>query len=130
MRLSCWPAASSAWSSEKFVLPSFTTTTRAKQTPLDAKPLRLFDLLHTTGSVTRTAEQLGQSQPTISIWLARLRRDLRDPLFIRGPSGIQPTPRADALVGTARQALEALRRLTAWEDSFVPATSQRRFVSA
>ena len=63
---------------------------------LDAKLLRLFDLLYTTGSVTRTAEQLGQSQPTISIWLARLRRDLRDPLFIRSPSGMQPTPRADA----------------------------------
>ena len=28
---------------------------------LDAKLLRLFDLLYTTGSVTRTAEQLGQS---------------------------------------------------------------------
>ena len=94
---------------------------------LDAKLLRLFDLLYTTGSVTRTAEQLGQSQPTISIWLARLRRDLRDPLFIRSPSGMQPTPRADALIGTARQALEALRRLAAWEDSFVPATAQRQF---
>lgn len=94
---------------------------------LDAKLLRLFDLLYATGSVTRTAEQLGQSQPTISIWLARLRRDLRDPLFIRGPSGMRPTPRADALIGTARQALEALRRLSAWEDSFAPATAQRPF---
>ena len=28
---------------------------------------------------------------------------------------MQPTPRADALIGTARQALEALRRLAAWE---------------
>ncbi|MDE2575189.1 MAG: LysR family transcriptional regulator [Rhodospirillales bacterium] len=94
---------------------------------LDAKQLRLFDLLHRTGSVTRTAEQLGQSQPTISIWLARLRRDLGDPLFIRTPSGMEPTPRAEALIGTARQALEALRRLAAWEDAFTPATAQRRF---
>ena len=94
---------------------------------LDAKLLRLFDLLYTTGSVTRTAEQLGQSQPTISIWLARLRRDLGDPLFVRSPSGMRPTPRADELIGTARQALEALRRLAAWEDLFVPATAHRRF---
>jgi DNA-binding transcriptional LysR family regulator len=94
---------------------------------LDAKLLRLFDLLYTTGSVTRTAEALGQSQPTISIWLARLRRDLRDPLFVRSTSGMQPTPRADALIGTARQALESLRRLAAWDDGFSPATSQRRF---
>ncbi|HWK44462.1 MAG TPA: LysR family transcriptional regulator [Stellaceae bacterium] len=94
---------------------------------LDAKLLRLFDALYTTGSVTRTAELLGQSQPTISIWLGRLRRDLRDPLFVRSPSGMQPTPRADALIGTARQALESLRRLSAWEQEFVPATAQRRF---
>lgn len=94
---------------------------------LDAKMLRLFDALYTTGSVTRTAELLGQSQPTISIWLARLRRDLRDPLFVRAPSGMQPTPRADALIGTARQALESLRRLSAWEQDFLPATANRRF---
>ncbi|MDR3522627.1 MAG: LysR family transcriptional regulator [Acetobacteraceae bacterium] len=94
---------------------------------LDAKQLRLFDLLYSTGSVTRTAEQLGQSQPTVSIWLARLRRDLRDPLFIRTASGMQPTPRADAMIGMARQALEALRCLARWEDMFTPATAQRRF---
>ncbi len=67
---------------------------------LDAKLLRLFDTLYSTGSVTRSAELLGQSQPTISIWLARLRRDLNDPLFVRSPSGMQPTPRADALIAT------------------------------
>jgi DNA-binding transcriptional LysR family regulator len=33
------------------------------------KLLRLFELLYGTGSVTRSAEHLGQSQPTVSIWL-------------------------------------------------------------
>jgi DNA-binding transcriptional LysR family regulator len=94
---------------------------------LDAKLLRLFDVLYTTGSVTRSAALLGQSQPTISIWLARLRRDLRDPLFVRSTAGMQPTPRADALIGTARRALDALRRLAAPTPDFVPGTSQRRF---
>jgi DNA-binding transcriptional LysR family regulator len=94
---------------------------------LDAKLLRLFDVLYTARSVTRSAELLGQSQPTISIWLARLRRDLRDPLFVRGATGMEPTPRADALIGTARRALEALRMLAAPEHDFVPATSKRRF---
>jgi molybdenum-dependent DNA-binding transcriptional regulator ModE len=32
----------------------------------DAKLLRLFDLLHHTGSVTRAAEALGLSQPVSS----------------------------------------------------------------
>jgi DNA-binding transcriptional LysR family regulator len=94
---------------------------------LDAKLLRLFDVLYTARSVTRSAEMLGQSQPTISIWLARLRRDLRDPLFVRGIAGMEPTPRADALIGTARRALEALRILATPEHAFVAATSKRRF---
>lgn len=94
---------------------------------LDIKLLRLFDLMHSTGSVTRSAEQLGQSQPTVSIWLARLRRELHDPLFVRAPGGMLPTPRADALVVTAREALASLRRLSAWQPDFVPATTARRF---
>ena len=67
------------------------------------KLLRLFELLYTTGSVTRSAEQLGQSQPTVSIWLAQLRRLLGDPLFVRTPAGMQPTPRADALIPPVRR---------------------------
>ena len=103
-------------------------TTDPNDTPLlDAKLLRLFDLLYTTGSVTRAAELLGQRQPTESIWRARLRQVLRDPLFVLSATGMQPTPRADALIGTVRQALAALRRLAAWEQDFVAATATRLF---
>jgi DNA-binding transcriptional LysR family regulator len=103
------------------------STDTADTTLLDLKLLRLFDLLHSTGSVTRCAEQLGQSQPTVSIWLGRLRRKLNDPLFVRTPAGMLPTPRADALVGPAREALAALRRLAAGLPDFVPASAERRF---
>ena len=97
-------------------------------TPLpDLKLLQLFDVLYSTRSVTRAAEQLGQSQPTVSIWLSKLREHLRDPLFVRTPAGMQPTPRADALIGQSREILESLRRLSAWESNFQPATAQRRF---
>ena len=89
--------------------------------------LQLFDVLYGTRSVTRAAEQLGLSQPTVSIWLARLREQLRDPLFVRTPAGMLPTPQADALIVQAREALETLRRLAAWEAAFVPATAERRF---
>ncbi len=65
-------------------------------TTLEALPepklLQLFDVLYQCRSVTRAAEQLGQSQPTISIWLARLREQLNDPLFVRTPGGMAPTP--------------------------------------
>lgn len=93
----------------------------------ELKLLQLFDVLYTHRSVTRTAEQLGQSQPTVSIWLGRLREQLRDPLFVRTPTGMMPTPRADALIVQCREILESLRRLAAWESDFQPATAQRRF---
>lgn len=93
----------------------------------EPKLLQLFDVLYHCRSVTRAAEQLGQSQPTISIWLARLREQLNDPLFVRTPGGMAPTPRADQLIGPCREVLESLRRLTAWEPQFIAATAQRRF---
>lgn len=94
---------------------------------LDIKLLRLFDFLYRTGSVTRCADLLGQSQPTVSIWLARLRQELNDPLFVRTPLGMQPTPRADALIPIAREALESLRRLSAEKTIFTPSSAQRSF---
>ncbi len=93
----------------------------------DLKLLRLFELLYATGSVTRAAEQLGQSQPTVSIWLARLRELLHDPLFVRTPAGMQPTPRAQALIGTVRDALACVRRLAETAPDFDPAQAKRRF---
>lgn len=93
----------------------------------DVNLLRLFDLLYSTHSVTRSAEQLGLSQPTVSIWLSKLRRQLHDPLFVRTPTGMQPTPRADELIEPARQALDALRSLTARGSTFEPGSSTRRF---
>lgn len=94
---------------------------------IDIRLLRLLDMLHSTGSVTRTAELLGQSQPTISIGLGRLRAQLGDPLFVRTPQGMQPTPRTEALIGTVREVLDGLRRLSESEVRFEPATAQREF---
>lgn len=93
----------------------------------ELKLLQLFDLLYDARSVTRVAEQLGQSQPTVSIWLNRLRAHLKDPLFVRTPGGMAPTPQADALIGPCRDALESVRRLTSWEPDFNAATAHRRF---
>jgi DNA-binding transcriptional LysR family regulator len=94
---------------------------------LDPKLLRLLDLLYTTRSVTRAADLLGQSQPTVSIWLGKLREQLGDPLFVRTPAGMQPTPQADAMIDAAREVLDGLRRLSGVHRSFDPACAQRRF---
>ena len=94
---------------------------------LDVHLLQLFELIYSSRSVTRAAEHLGLAQPTVSIWLAKLRKQLNDPLFVRTPSGMLPTPEADALIGTVRQALESLRYLAQRDAKFDPATSERRF---
>ncbi len=94
---------------------------------LSLKLLRLFDLIYTTQSVTRAADQLGQSQPTVSNWLGRLRRHLGDELFVRTAAGMQPTPRAEELIVPAREALAALRRVAAPPEAFDPSSSRRRF---
>lgn len=93
----------------------------------DTRLLRLLDLLYDTRSVTRAAERLGLSQPTVSIWLGQLREQYGDPLFVRTPRGMEPTPRADAMIGPAREALDAMRRLERAGAVFDPATSTRHF---
>lgn len=56
----------------------------------------LLVLLEQRG-VSRAAERLGISQPSMSRILARLRDQFQDPLLVRGPHGMVLTPRAEAL---------------------------------
>ena len=94
---------------------------------LDVRLLRMFELIYDTRSVTRASEQLGQKQPTVSIWLSKLRCQLNDPLFVRTSTGMQPTPRAEALIVTAREVLQSLRELSSAHVVFDPATATRQF---
>ena len=94
---------------------------------LDVKLLRFFDVLYSTRRLGRAAEQLGQSAPTVSIWLSQLREVLKDPLFVRTSGGMLPTPRAEALLPTVREALLALRALSAEPLPFEPLHADRRF---
>ena len=81
-------------------------------------------------SVSRAARVLGMSQPAVSKALRRLRDSFDDPLFVRGPNGIVPTPRAHALVRAARPHVERLWTGLRRGESFEAATSTRPFVLA
>jgi DNA-binding transcriptional LysR family regulator len=48
-------------------------------------------------------------------------------LFVRTREGMLPTPRTDALIGTVREVLGGLQRLTQSDATFSPATARRRF---
>jgi DNA-binding transcriptional LysR family regulator len=93
----------------------------------DTKVLRLLNVLYTTGSVTRAANMLGQSQPTVSIWLSKARAQVGDPLFVRTAKGMQPTPRMDSLIHTVREVLTAFEKLAQTHTPFDAAASQREF---
>ena len=81
-------------------------------------------------SVSKVAVRLRMSQPAISTALARLRSAFNDPLFVRTPRGMEPTPRAQALVGPAREImLRADRELFA-DLRFDPATTDVTFTFA
>ncbi len=93
----------------------------------DTRLLILFEELYNGRSMTRAAEKLGLSQPTVSIWVSKLRRQFGDPLFVRTAGGVRATPRADALIGPVRDVLTSLRRLSGEAPAFDPARAARTF---
>jgi DNA-binding transcriptional LysR family regulator len=92
---------------------------------LDLNLLPIVVALYDDLNVSRTARRLGVSQPAVSRALRRLRDAFDDPLFVRRPTGIAPTPRAHALVRAARQHLEHLQHDLLRYEPFDPATSTR-----
>jgi DNA-binding transcriptional LysR family regulator len=94
---------------------------------LDLTDLRILDELQRTGSISRTAEKVGLSQPSVSVRLSRLRRHFKDRLFVRASHVMAPTPRGDRAIIAARQALELLERAISPDDKFDSSTSKRTF---
>ena len=70
---------------------------------LDLNLLRALSVLLEERNVSRTAERLHVTQPTVSGMLSRLRDIFGDPLFVRTQRGLLPTPRAEALAPALRQ---------------------------
>lgn len=87
---------------------------------LDVKLLTILDTLLDERNVTRAAAKLNMTQSAVSHALARLRRDLDDPLFVPTRTGMSPTRRALELAEPLRAALEQLRRLTGTRTRFDP----------
>jgi DNA-binding transcriptional LysR family regulator len=88
---------------------------------LDINLLLTLDVLLSEHNVTRAAQRLNLSQPSVSVHLAKLRDIFGDPLLLPGPRGMRPTARADELREPLREALEALERAVAPASAFDPA---------
>jgi DNA-binding transcriptional LysR family regulator len=94
---------------------------------IDLNLLVVFRELLRERRVSRVAEKLGISQPAVSNALARLRRLLGNPLFLRTPQGMAPTPYAEQLAAPLEQALDAIQAALSQRTDFDPAHSERAF---
>jgi DNA-binding transcriptional LysR family regulator len=94
---------------------------------IDLNLLVAFDALMAERSVTRAGTRIGRTQPAMSAALSRLRSLLKDELFIRGPSGLQPTPRALDLAEPLSHALAEIQRTLEFTQGFDPSTSTATF---
>lgn len=93
----------------------------------DLNLLRTFVRIYEARSVTRAAEQLFVSQPSVSFALAKLRKMFKDELFLRGPAGLQPTHVAQTVYPQLRHSLEAMENAVQGVTEFDPATSRHNF---
>jgi DNA-binding transcriptional LysR family regulator len=94
---------------------------------VDLNLLVTFEAVVTERSVSRAAERLGLTQPAVSHALARLRKIFRDDLLVRGPAGMEPTPRALEVASVLARSLSDIEQVLDQEWHFDPATSSRRF---
>jgi DNA-binding transcriptional LysR family regulator len=90
---------------------------------IDLNLLVALDALLEEQSVTKAADRLALTQPTVSAMLARLRKLLGDPLFVRTRRGIVPTPRAAALAPKLKHWLLEAQALVV-EAAFVPSAAE------
>jgi DNA-binding transcriptional LysR family regulator len=94
---------------------------------IDLQLLFAFDALMKELQVTRAAKAVGVSQPAMSHILSRLRAQFDDPLLVRTTRGMEPTPRALALIDPVRQALRQVHQVFNAQAEFDPRTAEHAF---
>ena len=93
----------------------------------DLNLLVIFEAIYTQGGVTRAAEVLHLTQPTISHALARLREWIGDPLFVRHGQRLVPTPVAHKMIAPVRRALQTIDTTLGELKEFDPGSARMAF---
>ena len=92
----------------------------------DLNLLVVFKTLYEERNVTKASKKIGITQPAMSNALNRLRYLVKDELFIRGPKGMRPTPRANELASPIQTALNDLE-LSLSSINFDPRTTKKLY---
>jgi DNA-binding transcriptional LysR family regulator len=100
---------------------------RRDMTNIDLRLLTIVNELNKTRSVSQAAENLELSQSAVSMSLARLRKHFKDPLFVRTPDGMEPTPQMSELIELLEKAEGLLETALVHRVVFHPSTSDRIF---
>jgi DNA-binding transcriptional LysR family regulator len=93
----------------------------------DLNLLVLFETVLRERHVGRAAARLHLSASAVSHGLGRLRRLLKDPVFLRTPRGVVPTALALDLSAPVAEVLAGARSILATSAPFDPRTSTREF---
>jgi len=91
---------------------------------IDLNLLVTLETLLTERSVTRAAQRLHLSQPSVSVQLRKLREIFSDPLLTTAAGGMLPTARAQALLPAVRTALAEVTRIFGRAQQFDPSCAQ------
>ncbi len=96
---------------------------------VDLNLLKAFDALTNERAVTRAAGRIGLSQPAMSHALSRLRDLFADDLFVRTPTGMEPTARAREIAPLVAAAIEHIEAALNLGIGFDPAKSAGIFTA-
>lgn len=94
---------------------------------IDLNLLIVFEAIYSAGNISHAANKLNLSQPALSNALARLRKQLGNPLFVRSGNGVMPTALAEEIIEPIREALFVIEQSIAPKDVFDPAVTKRHF---
>jgi DNA-binding transcriptional LysR family regulator len=94
---------------------------------VDLNLLKAMDALLQERSVTRAADRLGVTQPSMSASLRRLRDLMDDDILVREGAGMRPTAMAEALQPTLRRIVEEIAAIVSPSSAFDPAGDAASF---
>lgn len=72
----------------------------------------VFETVYRLKSTTKAAKELHISQPAVSNHLSRIRGEINEDIFVRTPSGVEPTEVADEIYETVLSILDLCTELT------------------